>query len=79
MRVDRPQQIGPAWDEVLSADRRAVLEAVTDSNVAPIPPHISLEQTRKFVSSVLKGDAQALGFLKQIAKDVAVSVVATKK
>jgi pyruvate dehydrogenase (quinone) len=79
VRVDRPDQIGPAWDKVLSADRPAVLEAVTDPNVAPIPPHISLEQTKKFISSILKGDAQALGFLKQIAKDVAVGFVPTKK
>ena len=41
-----------------------------DANVAPIPPHLSLEQTKNFLSSILKDDAQALGFVKQVAKDV---------
>jgi pyruvate dehydrogenase (quinone) len=56
-----------------------VFEAVTDPNVAPIPPHISLEQTKKFVSSVVKGDAQALGCLKQIVRDIAAGFVPAKK
>jgi hypothetical protein len=38
-----------------------------------------LEQTKKFVSSILRGDAQALGFLEQIAKDVAVGFVPARK
>jgi pyruvate dehydrogenase (quinone) len=71
VRVDRPDDIAAAWRTVLSADRPAVLEAYTDPNVAPIPPHISMEQARNFLASIVKGDAQALGFLKQIAKDVA--------
>jgi hypothetical protein len=35
--------------------------------------------TCPIVSAILKGDAQALGFLKQIAKDVAVGCVSAKK
>ena len=34
-RVESPVQIGDAWDEVLTADRPAVLEAVTDPEVPP--------------------------------------------
>jgi pyruvate dehydrogenase (quinone) len=71
VRVDRPDQIGSAWDEILSADRPGVFEAYVDPNVAPLPPHISLEEAKNFLASILKGDAQALGFLKQVAKDVA--------
>ena len=54
----------------MNAQRPALLEAYVDANVAPIPPHLSLEQTKNFLSSILKGDAQALGFVKQVAKDV---------
>jgi pyruvate dehydrogenase (quinone) len=57
-------------DAVLSANRPALFEAYVDPNVAPIPPHISLEQSKNFLASLLKGDAQALGFMKQVAKDV---------
>jgi hypothetical protein len=41
-----------------------------DPNVPPMP-HISLEQAKAFASSVLKGDVNALGFLKQTVKDIA--------
>src|SRR5207237_6187026 len=39
VRVDHPDQIGDAWDEVLASDRPAVLEAVVDPEVPPLPPH----------------------------------------
>jgi pyruvate dehydrogenase (quinone) len=78
IRVDRPEDIGPAWDRVLSADRPAVLEAVTDPNVPPLPPHISLEQAKHFASSVMAGDADALGFIKQTIKDAAESYLPHK-
>src|SRR5581483_6167317 len=64
IRVDTPDQIGPAWDRALAADRPVVFEAITDPNVPPLPPHISLEQARNFASSVFAGDASALGYIK---------------
>jgi len=79
IRVDRPDDIGPAWDRVLSADRPAVLEAVTDPNVPPLPPHITLEQAKNFASSVYHGDADALGFIKQTVKDAAQSYLPNKR
>jgi pyruvate dehydrogenase (quinone) len=79
VRVDRPDQIGPAWDKILSADRPGVFEAYVDPNVAPLPPHISLEQAKNFLASILRGDAQALGFLKQVAKDVAAGYLPARK
>jgi pyruvate dehydrogenase (quinone) len=79
IRVDRPDQIGPAWDRALSADRPAIVEAITDPNVPPLPPHITLEEAKMFASSVLKGDAEALGFLKQTVKDAAESYLPHRK
>jgi pyruvate dehydrogenase (quinone) len=79
VRVDHPDQLGAAWDAVLGADRPAVLEAVTDPNVPPLPPHISLEQAKAFASSVLKGDAEALGFITQTVKDAVESYLPRKK
>lgn len=75
VRVDTPDDIGPAWDRVLSADRPALLEVITDPNVPPLPPHISLDQARAFASSILKGDAEALGFVTQAMKDAVESYV----
>ena len=48
-----------------------MLEAITDPNVPPLPPHISFQQAKAFATSVLSGDAEALGFIKQTIKDAA--------
>src|SRR5688572_26591127 len=56
IRVESPDELGDAWDEVLSVDRPAVLEAVTDPEVPPLPPHISFEQARNFMLAVAGGE-----------------------
>jgi pyruvate dehydrogenase (quinone) len=68
VRVESPEEIGPAWDEVLGADRPAVLEAVTDPEVPPLPPHISFEQARNFMLAVARGDAGWRDMLEQSLK-----------
>ena len=60
IRVDDPEQIGAAWDEALAADRPAVLEAIVDPEVPPLPPHITFEQAKHFAQAVLlAGDPRA--------------------
>lgn len=54
--VDKPEDIGAGIDAALSADRPAVLEVVTDSNVFVIPPHISFEQMKNFMGASVKDD-----------------------
>ena len=71
IRVDTADAVAGAWDQALSSDRPVVLEAITDPNVPPLPPHITLEQAKNFASAVLSRDADALGFLKQTVKDTA--------
>jgi pyruvate dehydrogenase (quinone) len=50
IRVEKPEEVGPAWDAALSADRPVVLEAYTDPNVPPLPPHITLKQAAAYSS-----------------------------
>jgi pyruvate dehydrogenase (quinone) len=64
-RVDDPDQVGEAWDEALAADRPAVLEAVTDPEVPPLPPHITFEEAKHFASAVLRGDPNAGRMVRQ--------------
>ena len=54
--VDDPDKLGAAWEQALSSDRPVVLEVKTDPEVPPLPPHITLEQAKKFTSTLLKGD-----------------------
>jgi pyruvate dehydrogenase (quinone) len=56
IRTDEPSQVGACWEEALAADRPTVLEVVTDPEVPPLPPHITLEQAKAFASAVLHGD-----------------------
>jgi len=79
VRVERPEDIGAAWDRAFAAKTPFVFEALTDPNVPPMPPHITLEQAKAFTSSVIKGDVDRLGFLKQTAKEVAERYLPHKK
>jgi pyruvate dehydrogenase (quinone) len=70
IRVEAPGEVGPAWDEALSTGGPVVLEAVTDPEVPPLPPHITLDQARKLSGALAHGDPgrrqiirQALGAL----------------
>jgi pyruvate dehydrogenase (quinone) len=53
---DNPDKLGDAWDSALEADRPCVLEVMTDPNIPPLPPHISLKQAKAFATTLLKGD-----------------------
>jgi pyruvate dehydrogenase (quinone) len=64
---------------VLGASRPTLIEAITDPDVPPLPPHITLEQAKNFASSVLAGDADRLGFIKQTVKEAAGTLWPGKK
>jgi pyruvate dehydrogenase (quinone) len=55
IRVDNPDAAGPAWDEALAAGGPAVIEAITDPEVPPLPPHIQFEQAKE-LAHALPGD-----------------------
>jgi pyruvate dehydrogenase (quinone) len=56
VHVDKPDQVGPAWDSALASDRPSVLDVRTDPSVPPIPPHATFEQARDAAKALLKGD-----------------------
>jgi pyruvate dehydrogenase (quinone) len=61
--VDKPGDVGPAWDRALAADRPAVLDVRTDPDVPPIPPHATFEQAKDAAQAILKGDEDRLGVI----------------
>jgi pyruvate dehydrogenase (quinone) len=65
VKVERPEDVGPAWDEALAAGTPAVVEFVTDPEVPPLPPHIQFEQAKELAHTLVKGDPAAPQFLKQ--------------
>jgi pyruvate dehydrogenase (quinone) len=68
--VDTPERVGPAWAEALAADRPVVLEAYTDPNVPPLPPHITLEQAKAFASSMFGGEPELGSVVRGTVRDV---------
>jgi pyruvate dehydrogenase (quinone) len=56
IRVERPEDVGPAWDRALDAGRPAVLDVVTDPEVPPLPPHIRFEQAKQMAGALRRGD-----------------------
>lgn len=70
IRVDTPEGVGPAWDEALAADRPVVLDMVTDPNVPPIPPHITLKQARTFAHALFTGEPEKASVLANTARGV---------
>ncbi len=76
--VDNPDRIGAAWDEALSADRPVILEAYTDPNVPPLPPHITLKDAKNFVS-MIPSEPELGSVLKNSAKELLTSVLPGKK
>ncbi|MEH3158569.1 MAG: thiamine pyrophosphate-requiring protein [Sphingomonas taxi] len=68
--VDDPTDLGAAWDRALAADRPVVLEVKTDPNVAPLPPHVTLEQAKAFASFMAKGDRSAAQVVADTARQI---------
>ena len=73
--VDTPEGVASAWQEALASDRPVVLEVKTDPEVPPLPPHITLDQARKFTSTLAKGDPNEGNVLIGTAKEVPASIM----
>jgi pyruvate dehydrogenase (quinone) len=63
--VTDPDDLGPAWERALSADRPMVLDVHCDPNVPPIPPHATFEQMKDSAEALLAGDENAWGVVKE--------------
>jgi pyruvate dehydrogenase (quinone) len=68
--VDNPDRVAAAWEDALAADRPVVLEAKTDPEVPPLPPHITLKQAKAFASTLWTGDPREGSVLAQTAKEL---------
>jgi pyruvate dehydrogenase (quinone) len=69
IRVERPDELGRAWERALSADKPVVVEARVDPEIPPLPPHITLKEARAFASAVAKGDPGRASFIRRAFKE----------
>jgi len=77
--VDKPEDLARAWDEAFACDMPVVIEVVTDPNVPPLPPHITLENAKAFTTTLLTGDPEEVSVIKQTVKQVAADYLPGKK
>jgi pyruvate dehydrogenase (quinone) len=68
IHVDSPDQVGPAWDEALAHNGLTLIEAITDPEVPPLPPHIRFEQATGLAKALMKGEPATGAILKESLK-----------
>jgi pyruvate dehydrogenase (quinone) len=66
--ITDPDRLGPAWEEALAADRPTVLDVHCDPDIPPIPPHSTFEQMKDAAKSLLAGDENRWGVVKEGVK-----------
>jgi pyruvate dehydrogenase (quinone) len=66
--VNSPEELGPAWEKALAADRPTLLDVRTDPDIPPIPPHATFEQALNSAKAMLKGDESAWGIIREGVK-----------
>ncbi|MEA2178403.1 MAG: hypothetical protein QOG77_1700 [Solirubrobacteraceae bacterium] len=69
IRVEDPSEVGPAWDRALAAGRPAVIDAVTDPEVPPLPPHIRMEHAKGMASALMHGDPESARMVRQTVRE----------
>lgn len=70
VELSKPEMIVTAWGMALTADKPVVIDAHCDPDVPPLPPHITFEQAKGFISSLFKGDPNRSGIVTQSAKQM---------
>ncbi len=63
IRVDRSEDVAMAWDEALASEVPTVIEMVTDPDVPPLPPHITMKEAKAYMSALLHGDPDSMGII----------------
>ena len=75
--VNDPDNVGPAWDAALASDCPVILEAYTDPNVPPLPPHITLKDAKNFMF-MMRDEPELGSVLKNSAKELLSSILPGK-
>jgi pyruvate dehydrogenase (quinone)/pyruvate oxidase len=67
--VDDPARCGAVLEEALAVPGPALVEAVVDPYVPPMPANITVDQARKFAEALAKGQPAAGKIVRTVLKD----------
>ncbi len=74
IKVDRSAQIPDAWRAAFAADRPVVIDAMTDPEEPPIPPHVTFKQmeamAKAFLGAPRTGLPGALSAVREFATEL---------
>lgn len=70
IRLNHPDRIADTWKTALNAERPVVIDAHTDPEVPPLPPHITVTQARHFLKSILHRTPERGHMIRQTLKDM---------
>jgi pyruvate dehydrogenase (quinone) len=76
IEVSSPDQLPSAIQRAMAADRPVVLEAHTDPETPPLPPHITWEQGNALMRALFKGDPDRWRVVKQAVKQMWATITA---
>ncbi|MCP2336306.1 thiamine pyrophosphate-requiring protein [Actinomadura rupiterrae] len=65
INVEKPEEVGPAWDRALAAAGPVVLDVRCDPDIPPIPPHADFDQIKDAAEAIIKGDPDSFGVVKK--------------
>ena len=75
IRIEKEEDIIPAIERAMQAQRPVVVDVLSDPSVPPLPPHISFEQARNYTSALLKGDPDIIGIVQQSFREMIKSYI----
>jgi len=61
IKVERPEDVGPAWDRAFAANLPVLLEFRTDPQIVALPPHVKPSMLKKTIKGLTGGDEDAVG------------------
>ncbi len=79
IEVDRPGDLGAAWDSALAAAGPVVLDVRCDPDIPPIPPHADFEQIKDAAEAIINGDPDAAGIVRKGLKTKAQELFARSR
>ena len=77
--ADGDHAVADAWEAAFTADRPVVLDVYTDANVPPLPPHISFDEAKGFLATLVKGDPAESAVIRNSLRAVGAQLFANAK
>jgi pyruvate dehydrogenase (quinone) len=68
IKVEKPGDVGPAWERALAAGKPVLIEFMTDPQIAALPPHVKPAMMKKVAKALAKGDEDAVGIAEKGVK-----------